>query len=213
MTRYTHKPAIRALQDQLNAEHADVYCYYDSLCPHGTPPPPMPAGVIALVGSDHRRRPATHIVVLVRFKRRQWGGWSIVRADNGRLLGWTDKVTSGEHGGRWSAHVTSNAFRGDGPDNEGELLDTVQYRLYNGDPNNSLVSNPIDYGDRRMDAAEAIVQHLVEMHAPAVGYPRHYGVTVHRTRPTQHFELDGRCVCGGPVDCPERARLLAAVTR
>ncbi|WBB94132.1 hypothetical protein [Verrucosispora sp. WMMC514] len=207
MARYTHQPAIRALQDQLNTEHPNTLCYYD-MCPHGTPLPSLPAGVIALAVPDLKSRPPREVVVLVSFKRREWG-WGIVRADNGRLLGWTAKVSAGEHAGRWSAHVASGAFRGDGPDNDGDILDEVHHYLHNGVPNNSFVSNPIDYHERRADAAHTVVAHVVYKQAPAVGYPRHPQVRPYRTRAWQHFELDDRCVCGEPVDCPERARLLA----
>ncbi|MFY1595538.1 hypothetical protein [Micromonospora sp. WMMD737] len=211
--RLNHKPDIRQLQDQLNAEHADHLCYIGH-CPHNTPPPALPAGVTAHVGFDpdaNLARP--DVVLLVRFTRRKWGGWYVVRADNGRDLGWADRVTAGEHAGLWSARVCSSAFRGRGPDDTGDLLDRVEPRLHRGEHGRPFVSRAIDYADTRAQAAWSIVAHLVREHAPAAGYPRHYGVELYRTRLDQHFEMDGRCVCGEPVDCPERARLQAGARR
>ncbi|MEU3452251.1 hypothetical protein ABZ671_01210 [Micromonospora sp. NPDC006766] len=210
MARLTHKPAIRQLQAQLNAEHAGHLCHIGH-CPHDTPPPALPAGILALVGFDPSPVPSRDVVLLVRFTRREWGGgWNVVRADNGRTLGWTGKVGPvGEHAGLWSAHVCHSAFRGDGPDDTGDPFDRVDPRLHNGVPGEPFTCKAIDYCDRRGSAAWSIVSHLVWEHAPAAGYPRHRRVEQYRTRPEQHFELDGRCVCGEVVPCPERARLTA----
>lgn len=201
----SHRPAIRQLQDRLNAEHADHLCYA-GFCPHDTPPAALPSGVVGLVAYDYS--PRRHVVVLVRYTRRDLGGWNAVRADNGRLLGWMVRASAGEYAGQWSAHIASGAFRGDGPDDEGDVMDQVDKYLHNGG-SDSLSSRAIEYCENRERAADAIVSQLVREHAPAVGYPQHPGVKPYRTRASQHFEINGRCVCGEPVDCPDRARLLA----
>src|SRR5262249_11386347 len=64
----------------------------------------------------------------VRFTRRSWGGWNVVRADNGRQLGWLFKTNDSKI---WEARVNHSVFRGDNIDDEGYLLDEVPTWLTN----------------------------------------------------------------------------------
>ncbi len=162
---------IRALADKLTAERYDTRCQY-GLCDHGGHPVTMPAGVIPTYAhhSDGTTR-----VVLVRFTRRDIGGWTVVRADNGRRLGWTVRQDHGEHRGRWSVHIDPQAFHGDDVDDVGDLLDTVDARFYNGD-GRRFHSPAVEYDRDRAEAAHSIVRWLTRHDAPAVGYGRHRGV-------------------------------------
>jgi hypothetical protein len=108
----------------------------------------------------------------VRFQPRSYGGYEVQRADNGRSLGWVIKREKYEkYPGKWEAHISSGAFRGTGPDDKGDPLDSVPESYdYRGAAMNELSST-------REGAAEVIYSHLVQKRAPAVGYGERYGVT------------------------------------
>lgn len=103
-----------------------------------------------------------------RYKKRPAGGWYVVRPDNGRQLGWVVQ----DRDGNWSAYVTSGAFRGSGPDDEGHVLDSVplwlshSFSLHQANP---LTTTAI----RRDDATGYITDYLWEKKAPAMGFGPH----------------------------------------
>ena len=113
------------------------------------------------------------ITVEIAYRKREYGGWHVVRADNGRQLGWlTTRVGSSG----WSAHVDSAAFRGDTVNDTGDLLDDVPLYLFNGE--DSVRSREIGWPERtREDAAEQLVAWLARKRATALGYGRHPEVT------------------------------------
>jgi hypothetical protein len=104
MSQLTVDQPIRAFQDQLAAQHPDPACYY-GMCPHeDLPDPVLSGGVQAIHITDYDTTPWRTVVTLVRFKARVLGkaheirqGWFVVRADNGRELGWVCKQDDGEH--------------------------------------------------------------------------------------------------------------------
>lgn len=112
--------------------------------------------------------------IAIRFSKRSFGGWNIVRADNGRVLGWTvwndiDKD--------WIGYLSASAFRGTGTDDLGDVLDHVPNHLFNGlDSLRSLISA---VGVTRVDVAEELVYRLVREQAPAVGFGAHFDVHPH----------------------------------
>ena len=109
------------------------------------------------------------ITVSTRWKKRQWGGWNLVEARTGRVLGWITR--SLDEPGIWEYRICSGAFRGDGIDDQGDVMDRVDPWLYKG--NSEGGSLRLGTARRRWDAAHGIVWHLVQHHAPAVGYGRH----------------------------------------
>lgn len=205
----THDPAIRALQEQLNAEHADQRCY-DGWCEHGTPAPALPKGVIAIVTRAWARRDGTSRVTLVRYRKGD-RRWNVVRADNERVLGWVCKQEygEGEYAGQWEPRINSAAFRGTSVGDEGDLLDQVPDWRFKGDGNGG--SRSLNYEDSRFWAARAIIDHLDDNAATALGHGPHPNVVVWRTRASQHFELgedaEKYCSCGHSLPCPLRAQL------
>lgn len=110
----------------------------------------------------------------VRLVKRTYGGWHVVRADNNRELGWLTKGKFDDGSPCWEARVASAAFRGDGPDDEGYILDDVPLHLFNG--RDSLTCDPVGYGRTRQEAAEELFYHLRKHEAPAVGFGRKYSV-------------------------------------
>lgn len=206
MAQLTHDQIVLLLQDWLTFKHADMRCF-DGMCPHDEPVPVLPRGVHAVVGHDFT--PRLDVVILIRYANRGLGGWEVLRADNRRPLGWTHREQLGEHKGRWSAHVSSSAFQGDGPNDTGHTLDRVPPALHFSPDGSSLSSRSIGHYEQRFWAAYSIVNHLVHEHAPAVGYPAHPRVTPHHQRPEQHFDLNGGlCSCTQPLPCRKRAALL-----
>lgn len=105
----------------------------------------------------------------VRFVKRSFGGWAVTRKDNGRHLGWLVK-----HDDLWEARANSGAFRGEGIDDEGYILDDVPLYLFNGIT--SLKADACGYGKTREDATSELLWHLHRNHAPALGYGRHHAV-------------------------------------
>ena len=113
------------------------------------------------------------ITVEIAYRKRSYGGWLVVRADNGRELGWL--TTRGGSSG-WSAHVSSVAFRGDTIDDTGDILDNVPQRLFHGE--DSFRSVEIGWPqETREQAAEYLVRWLAKERATALGYGRHPEVT------------------------------------
>lgn len=107
----------------------------------------------------------------VRYTRRDWGGWHICRADNGRVLGWAVKSMDGKE---WHGYVADGPFRGDDANDEGDVMDRVPETL-------TRRGNGWDTmtGTTRLDIAEGIVSWLCRQKAPALGFGRHYLVTRH----------------------------------
>lgn len=110
----------------------------------------------------------------IRFTKREYGGWNVVRADNGRLLGWLCKGKFDDGKPCWNAYLSSTAFQGDGPDDKGYVLDEVPLHLFRG--KNEFTSECITWEDTREWAATEIFRHLFRNQAPAVGFGRHYAV-------------------------------------
>lgn len=206
---------LRALGERYQAERADWLCLY-SCCDHTHKDiPPLPRGVFACLNHDYSATRGRQLLTLARFAKRSIGGWLVVRADNGRTLGWVYRMHSGVNAGLWSAHVSPGAFRGADMDDEGDLMDRVPAFMFNGTGDNQLEARSIFYVEKRTDAAAAIVGQLVRERAPAVGFGRHPSVRQYRTRSAQHFPIgEGReehCVCGKTwPGCPDRAALLEA---
>lgn len=113
------------------------------------------------------------VEVEVRFKRREWrDGWEVRRADNGRLLGWLCRDRENKV---WQARVPESAFRGDGVNDEGNLLDEVPGYLTNANSTRDGFM-PVGADRTREWAARELLAWLVRYHAPAVGYGRKAGV-------------------------------------
>lgn len=119
------------------------------------------------------------IEVPVRWQRRSFGGWQLIHAKTGRVLGWI--VRNSEDRRLWDVRVCSTAFRGGSATDNGDVLDRVPSYLYGGDPHNSLVSFTIATYRNRADAAYQIVYRLVKYAAPAVGFGRHPEVDTSRS--------------------------------
>lgn len=101
----------------------------------------------------------------IRYTRREFGGWYVTRLDNGRILGWV--VRNPDNPKSWDARLNPGAFRGTGPDDEGDILDEVSPYLFNGSDN--LTSRPISVGCKtQLDGADAILYQLIRDNAPAV---------------------------------------------
>jgi hypothetical protein len=121
---------------------------------------------------------AGDIDIPVRWKRREWGGWTLVHAKTGRNLGWIVRDTDDSRA--WAIRLCSQAFRGD-EHADGDILDVVPARLYDGDPHNSLASHCVNTVRTRWEAAHVILSMLVRRAAPAVGFPRHPQVDTSRS--------------------------------
>lgn len=111
-----------------------------------------------------------------RFVRRRWdgqdiGGWSVVRADNGRHLGWVCQPALGDHPKwvRWQARVAEEAFIGDGPDDTGHVMDKVPEWLLGAGGRGAVIGE----GRNRDEAVFELLMWLDGKWAPAVGHGRH----------------------------------------
>lgn len=121
------------------------------------------------------------VTVTTRWKRREWGGWNLVEARTGRLLGWI--VRDLDDPKLWVYRICSSAFRGDGPDDRGDIMDKVPAYLYHGSYTNDGTSRALGASRSRWGAAHGIVWNLVQYHAPAVGFGRHGEVEMSRWNP------------------------------
>lgn len=104
--------------------------------------------------------------------------WNIVRADNGRKLGWLEPVFGGADVLKrtaWSAHATPAAFRGDDLADDGCIGDEVPLRLFNGD--SQFKSRSISHVTTREGGANVLVDLLARNQATALGWGRHPLVT------------------------------------
>jgi hypothetical protein len=150
---------------------------------------PVTVGVLAdeayqLAGSGIPVRAYTHgrtsgpdPVTEIRFAKRDLGGWHVVLASNGRLLGW---VVPARHGpGGWEARIHAEAFRGTGPGDTGSTMDDVPDDLFAGTGPASC--RAVGYEKDRADAAQVIVQWLYDHSAPAAGFGPHYRVKAYVT--------------------------------
>lgn len=123
----------------------------------------------------------------VRFTRRGSGGWFVVRADNGRHLGWLYSNRSDHPKPVWEARVPSGAFRGETIDDEGNILDAVPTYLTNSD-NQMTGFRPVGFGSTREEATSELLYHLHQNHAPALGYGAHPAVRLSPFRNNHHEE-------------------------
>jgi len=129
------------------------------------------AGKAAPIIIKIRTRRGDVQTVEITYRKRSWGGWRVVRADNGRELGWLTRNDDG-----WSAHVASSAFRGDTIDDEGDCLDDVPLCLFNGE--NALAAMAIGWPQaKREDAVEGLIRWLANERATALGFGPHHLVT------------------------------------
>lgn len=129
---------------------------------------------------NHRAGQPEKITISTRWKRREWGGWNLVEASTGRVLGWITR--SLDEPNIWEYRVASGAFRGDGIDDQGDVMDKVDPWLFNGTPDGTG-SRRIGTARTRWDAAHGIVWHLVQRHAPAVGFGRNRMVELSKWNP------------------------------
>lgn len=194
---------LRDQQARYQAERNDWPCLYGT-CHHEHPEDPLPGGVEALrYGVNFKS------LLLVRFTKRREGGWYVVRADNGRILGWMTKETFGEYKGQWAAHVARTAFLGRDVDDEGDMMDQVPLRLFFG--KDQFHSAVLGHNDDRYHAAYGIVLHLAHEGATALGYGPHPQVHEYAAKPEQHIPYgEGKrrhCACDRPWPCPRRAAL------
>ena len=140
---------------------------------------------LATIDTDHRdpdgRLDFPEVTLDVRLTRRELGGWNVVRADNGRPLGWLARDSDGSS--PWEARICASAFRGDGPgaDDTGHVLDKVPHHLYGGI--DEIRCEPVGYGRTREWAAGEMFSRLHRQQAPAVGFGRHSLVERWEDRP------------------------------
>lgn len=111
---------------------------------------------------------AGNIDVGVRWQRREYGGWTLVQARSGRVLGWI--VRNSDDPRAWDVRLAAQAFRGD-KDSDGDILDKVPIYLFNG--KDAYSSNCVSTQRTKRDAAYTIISKLVNRRAPAVGFDRH----------------------------------------
>jgi len=121
-----------------------------------------------------------NVEIPVRWKRREYGGWNLVHAETGRILGW---ITRGSvaRDRTWQVRLSSIAFRGESPTDTGDVMDSVPYWLYDGQSGDPFVSCVHSNTRDRWEAAYDIVQALVSRRAPAVGFGRHPEVDTSRS--------------------------------
>jgi len=119
---------------------------------------------------NHRSGQPEKITVSTRWKKRSYGGWTLVEATTGRALGWITR--NFEDPTIWEYRICSGAFRGDGIDDEGDVMDKVDPWLFKG-ASDGIGSRCLGTARDRWSAAHNITWHLVQHHAPAVGFGRH----------------------------------------
>lgn len=99
--------------------------------------------------------------------------WYVQRFDNGRTLGWLCPPRNrGKLDRQWSTHVPAEAFRGEGTDDLGDVLDRVPADLF-GHGKDQFTSPAIAYDRTRREAAHELITHLSRHRAPALGHGRH----------------------------------------
>lgn len=110
----------------------------------------------------------------ISFTPREFGGWDVSRAHDGRLLGWLIYDPLKPVKTRWEARTHDGAFRGDGLDgtaNEGHPLDEVPSHLTS--RRELFRYDPVGFGRSRTDATYQLVYWLCRHAAPAVGFGPH----------------------------------------
>lgn len=95
----------------------------------------------------------------------------VVRTETGRRLGWLSKQD-----GWWRARVDPEAFRGDRPDDHGEVLDQVPARLTR--EYQPARHEPVGGGSTRAEATRALVRWCRQHRSPAFDFGRHPDVVV-----------------------------------
>jgi hypothetical protein len=100
------------------------------------------------------------------------GGYRFERTDNGRDLGWVFKGADGN----WRGYIAEGAFRGEGPDDRGDILDRVPAWLFCG-RGDGITQEPVSLGYTRDEAAQGVLHRLDYDRAPALGHGRHDAVT------------------------------------
>jgi hypothetical protein len=109
------------------------------------------------------------------YRRREWGGWKVCLL-NGRCIGWL--CPSNDDKGRpgWEGRIEPSAFRGAGPDDQGNVLDEVPDDLYGASSGPHGGCRAVAWGRDRDEATREILRKLVGRRAPAVGFGAHYRV-------------------------------------
>lgn len=133
------------------------------------------------------------VVVPVRWKRRDCGGWTLIHAETKRELGWIVRSHI-ERNRPWAVRICPQAFRGGSATDTGDVLDRVPHWLYDGSPTDAFISHVNSNAQTRWDAAFNIVWALVTRRAPAVGFPRHPEVDTSRTARYRAAMADSRAV-------------------
>ena len=113
----------------------------------------------------------------VRFTKRHYGGYYVVRADNGRKLGWVYHNENFDEG-KWSSYVSVEAFCGSSLEDTGDLLDHVDEMIVGtlGHAHRTGRDSP------RQEAAESLLTHLFRYRATAVTGEASYYCTPWKSR-------------------------------
>lgn len=141
--------------------------------------PGTTAAIITCTDYDQATDAGGHptIVFEIAYTRREWrDGWTVTLAGTGRRLGWLVPARD-DHGDRvkgWDARALPDAFRGDGPDDQGDPLDQVPDDLYGARSDGSI--RAIAWGIDRDAAVRELVRILYGKRAPALGFGAHYRV-------------------------------------
>lgn len=131
---------------------------------------------IEICNENRRSNEPLDLTFDVFWRRRDWGGWYLVERKSGRTLGWITRSDETERRSDWQVRIASEAFRGSGPDDRGDLLDKVPGYLYRATPGNPLGSQALTTARDRWQAAYYLLTHLVRHRAPAVGFGAHHEV-------------------------------------
>jgi len=121
------------------------------------------------------------VELAVNFRKREWGGWLVVREDNGRELGWLTTGQFDDGKPCWEARVNSRAYMGEGPDDEGYILDDIAegaYTLCRAEGGNTFKVHPVAYAATREEAATELFWHLFKNRAPGA-QPNGYAFGAH----------------------------------
>ena len=116
----------------------------------------------------------------VKYTKREFGGYYVCRADNGRQLGWVFKQSEfGAKPGSWDAYPSSSAFRGDSLDDEGDLLDHVDEWVVGTIGQARRVASEFE---SRADAAQQLLYYLADNRATALTGESSYYCTPWKSR-------------------------------